>query len=118
MAGIGCGGVGTAAIAGAKLAGATTIIAVDIAASTLEKARELGATDTVDSAEADAVGAVRGLTADSGPMWSSMPWAVPRPTGRRSTPGIRPGAWCWSVCPIRRTGSSCRYSTSSAAAAP
>lgn len=45
----GCGGVGTAAIAGAKLAGAAKIIAVDIDESKLETAREFGATDTIDA---------------------------------------------------------------------
>lgn len=48
---IGCGGVGTAAIAGAKLAGATTIIAVDVADAKLETAREFGATHVVNSRE-------------------------------------------------------------------
>ena len=48
---IGCGGVGTAAIAGAKLAGATTIIAVDISDDKLTTAREFGATDVINSKE-------------------------------------------------------------------
>ena len=46
---IGCGGVGNAAIAGARLAGATTIIAVDIDDRKLEWAKEFGATHTVNS---------------------------------------------------------------------
>ena len=56
---IGCGGVGTAAIAGAKLAGATTIIAVDISDDKLATAREFGATETINSKDlaADAPGA-------------------------------------------------------------
>ena len=45
---IGCGGVGAAAIAGARLAGAATIIAVDIDDRKLASARELGATHTVN----------------------------------------------------------------------
>src|SRR6187549_324530 len=45
----GCGGVGDAAIAGAKLAGAATIIAVDLDPRKLELAREFGATHTVDA---------------------------------------------------------------------
>src|SRR5688572_18108357 len=45
----GCGGVGDAAIAGAKLAGASTIIAVDLDATKLEWATEFGATHTVDA---------------------------------------------------------------------
>src|SRR5580693_4835719 len=43
----GCGGVGDAAIAGAKLAGATTIVAVDLDPRKLEWARQFGATHTV-----------------------------------------------------------------------
>lgn len=48
---IGCGGVGTAAIAGAKLAGASKIIAIDISDEKLNTARDFGATETINSAE-------------------------------------------------------------------
>ncbi|MFZ1488627.1 MAG: alcohol dehydrogenase catalytic domain-containing protein, partial [Ilumatobacteraceae bacterium] len=44
----GCGGVGDAAIMGAKLAGATTIVAVDLDDRKLAWARECGATHTVN----------------------------------------------------------------------
>src|SRR4051795_934737 len=50
----GCGGVGNAAIAGARLAGANPIIGVDIDNRKLEWAREFGATHTVNSRETDA----------------------------------------------------------------
>ena len=63
---IGCGGVGTAAIAGAKLGGATTIIAVDIDEAKLARAREHGATHTVNSQDKDAVEAIRELTGGFG----------------------------------------------------
>lgn len=63
---IGCGGVGAAAIAGAKLAGATTIIAVDIEPRKLETARQLGATDVVDASDADVVESIRELTGGFG----------------------------------------------------
>jgi len=63
---IGCGGVGVAAIAGAALAGATTIIAVDIDAKKLERAKELGATHTVDSSAGDPVEEIRALTGGFG----------------------------------------------------
>ena len=63
---IGCGGVGVAAIAGAALAGATTIIAVDIDAKKLDRAKELGATHTVDSSAVDPVEAIRELTGGFG----------------------------------------------------
>ena len=45
----GCGGVGCAAIAGAKLAGAATIIAVDLDPGKLELATAFGATHTIDA---------------------------------------------------------------------
>ncbi len=63
---IGCGGVGNAAIAGARLVGATTIIAVDVDDRKLEGARGFGATHTVNSAGQDAVEAIRQLTGGHG----------------------------------------------------
>ncbi|MDA2805281.1 S-(hydroxymethyl)mycothiol dehydrogenase [Nocardiopsis suaedae] len=63
---IGCGGVGDAAVAGARLAGAGTIIAVDRDAGKLEWAKELGATHTVDASAADTVEEVRALTGGFG----------------------------------------------------
>src|ERR671932_35200 len=62
----GCGGVGDAAIAGARLAGATTIVAVDIDERKLEWARKLGATHTVNSEETDPVEAIKALTGGFG----------------------------------------------------
>jgi S-(hydroxymethyl)mycothiol dehydrogenase len=62
----GCGGVGDAAIAGAKLAGATTIVAVDLDPRKLEWAREFGATHVVDAGAEDPVEAVRAATDGNG----------------------------------------------------
>ncbi|WP_306358952.1 MULTISPECIES: S-(hydroxymethyl)mycothiol dehydrogenase [unclassified Nocardia] len=59
---IGCGGVGNAAVAGARLAGATTVIAVDIDERKLKWATGFGATHTVDAATEDAVERIRELT--------------------------------------------------------
>jgi S-(hydroxymethyl)mycothiol dehydrogenase len=63
---IGCGGVGDAAVLGASLAGAAKIIAIDVDDRKLEWARQFGATDTVNSREADAVEAVQALTGGFG----------------------------------------------------
>jgi S-(hydroxymethyl)mycothiol dehydrogenase len=63
---IGCGGVGDAAIMGARLVGAGTIIAVDRDPRKLEWARELGATHTVNAADTDTVEAVQELTGGFG----------------------------------------------------
>jgi S-(hydroxymethyl)mycothiol dehydrogenase len=62
----GCGGVGCAAIAGARLAGATKIIAIDLDARKLDRAREFGATDVVNGSTEDVVEAVRALTDGNG----------------------------------------------------
>jgi S-(hydroxymethyl)glutathione dehydrogenase/alcohol dehydrogenase len=51
----GAGGVGLAAIQGARIAGARTIIAVDIHENKMKTARDLGATHTVDASSGDAV---------------------------------------------------------------
>ncbi|MBF6148890.1 S-(hydroxymethyl)mycothiol dehydrogenase [Nocardia nova] len=62
----GCGGVGDAAIAGARLAGASTIIAVDRDTRKLRWAAELGATHTVDATDCDPVTAIQELTGGFG----------------------------------------------------
>jgi S-(hydroxymethyl)mycothiol dehydrogenase len=62
----GCGGVGCAAIAGAKLAGASTIIAVDLDPRKLEQAKGFGATETVDASKEDPVEKIRSLTGGNG----------------------------------------------------
>jgi S-(hydroxymethyl)mycothiol dehydrogenase len=59
---IGCGGVGSAAIAGSRLAGASKIIAVDVDDKKLETARSLGATDVINSRNTDPVAAIQELT--------------------------------------------------------
>jgi len=63
---IGCGGVGDAAIAGARLAGASPIIAIDRDPKKLQMATELGATHTIDASKVDAVEAVQELTGGFG----------------------------------------------------
>src|SRR5437899_3810032 len=55
----GAGGVGLAAIQGARIAGARTIIAVDTVESKLATARELGATHAVHASAGDPVRTIR-----------------------------------------------------------
>jgi S-(hydroxymethyl)mycothiol dehydrogenase len=62
----GCGGVGDAAIAGARLAGASKIIAVDIDDRKLRWAEDFGATHTVNSANEDPVEAIKAVTDGNG----------------------------------------------------
>jgi len=63
---IGCGGVGAAAVAGARLAGAAKVIAVDLDDRKLDRAKRLGATHTVNGAETDPVDAIQQLTGGFG----------------------------------------------------
>jgi S-(hydroxymethyl)glutathione dehydrogenase/alcohol dehydrogenase len=58
----GCGGVGLAAIQGARLAGARQIIAVDVFEHKLAAAKRFGATHTVASSGSDPVSAIRQIT--------------------------------------------------------
>jgi S-(hydroxymethyl)glutathione dehydrogenase / alcohol dehydrogenase len=60
---VGCGGVGLAAIQGAKIAFAGSIIAVDLDDQKLDLAKRLGATHLVNAKDTDAVEFVRELTA-------------------------------------------------------
>jgi S-(hydroxymethyl)mycothiol dehydrogenase len=66
---IGSGGVGTAAVVGARLAGAAKVIAIDIDERKLQTAQELGATHTINSKGLDhdaVVTAVQELTGGFG----------------------------------------------------
>ena len=62
----GCGGVGNAAIAGARLAGARTIIGIDIDDKKLAWATQFGATHTINSTREDPVARVREMTDGNG----------------------------------------------------
>lgn len=63
---VGLGGIGLAALQGARIAGAARVIAVDLVRGKLELAMRLGATDVVDASRTDPVAAVRGLTGGEG----------------------------------------------------
>jgi S-(hydroxymethyl)mycothiol dehydrogenase len=75
---IGLGGIGLAALQGARIAGAERLIAVDIAATKLEWASRFGATDTVDASAVDAVAAVRELTGGDGVDFAFEATGVPQ----------------------------------------
>jgi len=59
---VGLGGVGLNALFGAKVAGASRIVAIDIHDDKLALAKKLGASDTVNAKDADAVRKVKDLT--------------------------------------------------------
>lgn len=90
----GCGGVGLAAIQGARIAGARMVIAVDAMENKLAMARQLGATHVVDASSKDAAlsileitgGGVEyafeavGLKVTAEQAFRSSPPAAPRPS--------------------------------------
>jgi NDMA-dependent alcohol dehydrogenase len=79
---IGCGGIGMNAVQGAAIAGARMIIAVDVNDFKLEKAKEFGATHTVNSTREDPVQIARDLTWGLGVDYAFEAIATPPTIGQ------------------------------------
>ena len=73
---IGCGGVGTSAIQGARIAGAARIIAIDPVPMKRQSALSFGATDVVDPSVGDPVEQVKELTGGAASTTRSRPSAT------------------------------------------
>src|SRR2546429_527251 len=86
---IGCGGVGLSAVNGAALAGAERIIAIDRVPSKLELAREMGATDTINASNVDAVEQIREMT--KGGVHYSFEALGTKATAEQAFQMLRPG---------------------------
>ena len=107
---IGAGPVGLAVIATAGLYGAARIIAVDLDANRVEQARKFGATDGVDSGDADWKEQVMALTDGWGVDVAVEAVGVPQ-TFQMCTEIVRPaGAWPTSGCTATSANCSCRTS--------
>jgi S-(hydroxymethyl)glutathione dehydrogenase/alcohol dehydrogenase len=79
---IGCGGIGMNAVQGAAIAGARMIIAVDKVDFKLEKAREFGATHTINSTREDPVQISKDLTWGEGVDYAFEAIATPATIGQ------------------------------------
>jgi S-(hydroxymethyl)glutathione dehydrogenase/alcohol dehydrogenase len=79
---IGCGGIGMNAVQGAAIAGARMIIAVDVNDFKLEKAKEFGATHTVNSTREDPVQIAKDLTWGLGVDYAFEAIATPPTIGQ------------------------------------
>ena len=77
MAVVGLGGVGLAALLGAIAAGAERVLAVDLASDKLQLAAGLGATDTFNAGDADAVDKIREATKGGVDVALEMAGSVP-----------------------------------------
>ena len=94
---IGVGGIGLGTVLGAHLAGAHPVIAVDVHDHKLAKAREFGATHTINSRREDLVDAVKAILggpADAvfdvtgNPTVIQQAWSVTGPKGRLVLVGV------------------------------
>jgi NDMA-dependent alcohol dehydrogenase len=79
---IGCGGIGMNAIQGAALAGARMVIAVDVVDFKLEKAKEFGATHTINAKNQDVVQISKDLTWGMGVDYAFEAIATPATIGQ------------------------------------
>lgn len=86
---VGCGGVGSAVVQGARLAGASEIVAVDLSADRLHAARSYGATRTVDAAGPDVRAAVHDVV--PGGVEFSFEAVGSAPTAELAVALLRPG---------------------------
>lgn len=96
---VGCGGIGSAIIQGARLAGASAIVGIDVDPQRLAAARTYGATHVVDASAADVPAEIQGLLGDGvdyafeavgSAHTAAMALAVVRPTGTACLVGIAP----------------------------
>ena len=79
---IGCGGIGMNTVQGAAIAGARMVIAVDVNDFKLEKAKEFGATHTINSTREDPVAISRDLTWGEGVDYAFEAIATPATIGQ------------------------------------
>jgi NDMA-dependent alcohol dehydrogenase len=79
---LGCGGIGMNAVQGAALAGARMVIAVDVVDFKLEKAKEFGATHTINAKNEDVVQIVKDLTWGMGIDYAFEAIATPATIGQ------------------------------------
>ena len=86
---IGCGGIGLSAVNGAAIAGAERIIAIDTIPAKLELARAMGATDTINASNVDAVAAVKDMTGGGVPY--SFEAIGSKATAEQAFAMLRPG---------------------------
>ncbi|MEQ8735776.1 MAG: zinc-dependent alcohol dehydrogenase family protein [Rhodospirillaceae bacterium] len=110
---IGLGGVGLNSLLGAVLAGAKQIVAVDLRDDKLALARQLGATDTVNASDKDAVEQIKKLTGGgvdyAFEMAGSVPalelaWAITARGGETVTAGLPHPDKRMSLPPVQLVG--------------
>lgn len=92
----GTGAVGLAAMMAGRISGCTKVIAVDIVPSRLELAKELGATETINSKEEDPVEKIKSLTNGYGVDYTVDTTGIPAVT-RQAIDALAQGGTCAGV---------------------
>lgn len=92
----GTGAVGLAAMMAGRISGCTKIIAVDIVPSRLELAKELGATEVINSKEEDPVEKIKSLTNGYGVDYTVDTTGIPAVT-RQAIDALAQGGTCAGV---------------------
>lgn len=96
---VGCGGVGSAIIQGARLAGASVVVAIDLDEERLKAARTYGATHVINGGDGDTVAHLHRLVGDGvdyafeavgSAATARTALALLRPTGTACLVGIAP----------------------------
>ena len=107
---VGLGGVGLSALLGAVACGASRVIAVDLSEEKLAIARELGATDTFNAGDPEAVAAIRAATkggVDHGLEMAGsvraldLAYQITRRGGTTTTAGLANPAHTLALSPVR-----------------
>lgn len=107
---VGLGGVGLSALLGAVACGASRVIAVDLSEAKLAIARELGATDTFNAGDPEAVAAIRAATkggVDHGLEMAGsvraldLAYQITRRGGTTTTAGLANPAHTLALSPVR-----------------
>ncbi len=107
---VGLGGVGLAALMGARAAGAARVVALDLSPEKLALARELGATDAFDAADPQSVEAVRTLTGGGvdhaielagSARALELAFSLARRGGSTVTAGLAPPSATMALSPLR-----------------
>lgn len=107
---VGLGGVGLSALLGAVACGASRVVAVDLSEEKLAIARELGATDTFNAGDPEAVAAIRAATkggVDHGLEMAGsvkaldLAYQITRRGGTTTTAGLANPAHTLALSPVR-----------------
>ena len=99
---VGAGPIGLSAITGSLLFSPSHVVAIDLADTRLDAAKQFGADVIVNNGREDPLAIVQDLTAASARMWPSKRWACRRRSSSPPRSSDRAGMWPISVSTVSR----------------